>query len=245
MSKNNNNQKTVLITGAAKRIGAGIAKNMAKNGYNVALHYNNSEQEAKALAEEISTNYGVKTALIKADLSNPEQVANIINLANAELGTIDCLILNAALFEKDNIDDMSYQSLSDHLNVNLISSIMLTQEFAKQASGDSNIIYLLDGMKNWSISPIFLSYSISKLSLQHNIPLLAKSLSPKTRVNGIALGATKEGLQDKESTFDKIREITPLKRTSDEQEVLSTINYILSAKSLTGQTLDLSAGMNL
>ena len=94
--------KNLLITGAATRVGKALALHFAEKGWNIALHYFRSSSKAKELKKIIEQNWA-KVVLIKADLKNPKQVEKIMSLAKRKLGTIDCLINNAALFEKDDI----------------------------------------------------------------------------------------------------------------------------------------------
>ena len=95
-------EKNVLVTGSAKRIGKAIALHMASNGWNVAIHYNSSEGEARKVLEQIEK-FGVKSFLIRADLSDEKQVEDIINKCQEDLGSISCLINNASIFKNDNI----------------------------------------------------------------------------------------------------------------------------------------------
>ena len=125
--------KNLLITGAATRVGQAIALHFAEKGWNIALHYFQSSSKAKKLKKIIEQNW-VKVALIKADLKNAKQTEKIIPLARKKLGTIDCLINNAALFEKDDIANFTTKSWNDHLNINLLAPAILTKQFAKQAS---------------------------------------------------------------------------------------------------------------
>ena len=105
--------KNLLITGAATRVGSAIALHFAERVCNIALHYYRSSSKAKELKKIIEKNW-VKVALLKADLINPKQTEKIISLARKKLGTIDCLINNAALFEKDDIINFTTQSWNDH-----------------------------------------------------------------------------------------------------------------------------------
>ena len=125
--------KNLLITGGATRIGKEIALHFSKKGWNIAIHYFKSSFKAKNLKKIIEEN-SVKAALIKADLKNIKQVEKIIPLAKKKLGTINCLINNAALFEKDDILNFTTKSWNDHLNINLLAPAILTKQFAKQAS---------------------------------------------------------------------------------------------------------------
>ena len=137
--------KNLLITGAATRVGKAIALHFAKRGWNIALHYFRSSSQAKKLKKIIEQNW-VKVALVKADLKNSKQTEKIITAARKKLGTIDCLVNNAALFEKDDIANFTTKSFNDHLNINLLATAILTKQFAKQASKKtvSNIINIID-----------------------------------------------------------------------------------------------------
>ena len=125
--------KNLLITGAATRVGKALALHFAEKGWNIALHYFRSSSKAKELKKIIEQNWA-KVVLIKADLKNAKQVETIIPLAKKQLGTIDCLINNAALFEKDDISNFTLKSWNDHLNINLLAPTILTKQFAKQTS---------------------------------------------------------------------------------------------------------------
>ena len=133
--------KNLLITGAATRVGKAIAIHFAERGWNIGLHYFRSSAKAKRLKKIIEQNQ-IKVALIKADLKNPNQVEKIVPLAKKKLGSIDCLVNNAALFEKDDIINFSNKSWNDHININLLAPAILTKQFAKQApkNDTTNII---------------------------------------------------------------------------------------------------------
>ena len=126
-------KKNLLITGAATRVGKAIALHFAERGWNIAIHYFRSSSKAKELKKILEKNW-IKVVLIKADLKNTKQTEKIIPLAKKKLGNIDCLINNAALFEKDDILDFTPKSWSDHLNINLLAPAILTKQFAKQTS---------------------------------------------------------------------------------------------------------------
>ena len=110
--------KNLLITGGSTRIGKSIALHFAKKGWNIAIHYFSSSNEAKNLKKIIEKEQ-VKVVLIKADLKKIKQIEKIIPTVRKKLGTIDCLINNAALFEKDDISDFTLKSWNDHININV------------------------------------------------------------------------------------------------------------------------------
>ena len=168
--------KNVLITGAATRVGRAIAIHFAEKGWNVALHYFRSSSKAKELKKIIEQKF-VKVALIKADLKNPKQTEKIFLLAKKKLGNIDCLVNNAALFEKDDILNFTVKSWNEHLNINLLAPTILTKQFAKQASKKtfSNIINIID-QRIFNLTPFFMSYTISKSGLQTLTKTMAMKL---------------------------------------------------------------------
>lgn len=235
--------KTVLITGGAVRIGREIALHLAGRGWNVAIHYNHSKKPADELAAMIKKKKR-KAYLVQGDLSYVADVADIIPGLTKKGVQIDCLINNASIFEKDSIRDLDAESWRRHIEVNLFAPLRLMRDFAAQYKGrEGNIINITDGLTGWSISGAFLSYSVSKAGLENATTLLAKELAPGIRINAIAPGPTIEGKQDKKDTFDKLSKIIPLRRTSSPKEICDTIDYILSAPSVTGQIISLSGGM--
>ena len=239
----NSPPKHALITGAAVRVGRSIALHLARFGWDITIHYRHSKAEAEVLAQEIIT-LGQRADTLAADFSRPESVTSIFTSLSRP---VDLLIHNASVFEKDGLSNLTAEKLQAHMNVNLFSPLLLTQGFIAQLPKNTrgDVICLLDGLIGWSISPHYLSYSLSKLSLRNAITLLARSLAPEVRINGITLGATLAGKEDSPSTFEKIRSLTPLHTTSSEIEVCAAIDFLLASASTTGQILDLSSGMTL
>jgi NAD(P)-dependent dehydrogenase (short-subunit alcohol dehydrogenase family) len=236
---------TALITGAARRIGRDMALSLARAGWDVVIHYRESEQDAQSLAGEIRA-IGQQASLIACDLTDREATASLFaELARRGLH-VDCLINNASRFEKDGFDSYTSASLDSHMQVNFYAPLMLMRDFARQYRGASGVIInITDGMEGWSMSSNYLSYFFSKKSLTQATVGLALELAPAIRVNAIAPGPTLEGMQDKPDTFAKLREHLPLKCTSSPQEVCDALHYLLNAKSVTGQVILLSGGIHL
>lgn len=237
--------KTVLITGAAKRIGRSIATSLAEDGWNIAIHYNNSEKEALDLKNEIEK-FGRKAAIIKADLADPEQLKKIIPAANEKLGKLACLINNASIFKNDNISNLSEELWNEHMDVNLKAPLLLSQAFATQLpkNTEGNIINIIDYMV-WSLPKNFLSYSISKSALLSLTQMLAIQLAPNIRVNGIGPGNCLPNEFETQEHFDKAISLTPLGKAGDLQEICKTLKYIISSHSMTGQMIALDGGKHL
>ncbi len=235
--------KTVLITGGAVRIGREIVLSFADKGWDVVIHYNNSAKPAEKLAAEI-TKKNCKAYTVKADLRDAKAVSAIIpSLAKQDI-KLDCLINNAALFEKDSLVDITPASWQNHMNINLFAPLQLIRDFSVQyKGGQGNVINITDGMAGWSISPAFLSYSLSKMGLAEATKLLARELAPKIRINAVAPGPTLEGKQDKPDTFIKLKKLVPLGTISSPQQVCDAVHYLLNAKSVTGQVISLAGGL--
>lgn len=240
----NSNVKTALITGAGKRIGAAIAHDLAARGWRLIVHYNRSGKEAEALADEIRQAGGWAMSFGQ-DLQALDQLEPWFLEAIGQAGPINLLVHNASLFHKDNLHDLDSQKMEIQIRVNGLAPLILNRAFQKQCPGNGNIICLLDGMKGWSYSANYLSYSLSKNLLAESITLLADQLAPTIRINGIGLGATLAGAEDEPTTFTKLRQLVPLKRNSSPEEVCCAIQFLLDAPSMTGEILDISGGMNI
>ena len=240
-----NINKNLLITGAATRVGKAIALHFAEKGWNIALHYFRSSSKAKELKKIIEQKW-VKVALIKADLKNPKQVEKIVPLAKKKLGAIGCLINNAALFEKDDIQNFTTKSWNDHFNINLLAPTILTKQFVKQASKKtvSNIINIID-QRIFNLTPFFMSYTISKSGLQTLTKTMAMRLGPNIKVNAIAPGPTIKSTRQTDRHFRNQVKSTLLKKSVRLEDICDTVEFLINNKSITGQIVAVDSGQNL
>ncbi len=237
--------KNLLITGAATRVGKAIALHFAERGWNIALHYFRSSSKAKKLKKIIEQNL-VKVVLIKADLKNPKQIEKVMPIARKKLGTIDCLVNNAALFEKDDITNFTTKSWNDHLNINLLAPTILTKQFAKQASKKtvSNIINIID-QRIFNLTPFFMSYTISKSGLQTLTKTMAMRLGPNIKVNAIAPGPTIKSKRQTDKHFRNQIRSTLLKKSVKAEDICDAVEFLISNNSITGQIIAVDSGQNL
>ena len=237
--------KNLLITGAATRVGKAIALHFAERGWNIALHYFRSSSKAKKLKKIIEQNL-VKVVLIKADLKNPKQIEKVMPIARKKLGAIDCLINNAALFEKDDISNFTTKSWNDHLNINLLAPAILTKQFAKQASKKtvSNIINIID-QRIFNLTPFFMSYTISKSGLQTLTKTMAMRLGPNIKVNAIAPGPTIKSKRQTDKHFRNQVRSTLLKKSVKAEDICDAVEFLISNNSITGQIIAVDSGQNL
>jgi NAD(P)-dependent dehydrogenase (short-subunit alcohol dehydrogenase family) len=237
--------RTVLVTGAAKRLGKAIALDLARHGWNVAIHYHTSETEARATADEAAC-AGVKVAIFKADLSHESETAGLIGRAVAELGPLAALINNASLFEKDDWNSVTRTSWDRHMETNLRAPFVLAQDFARQLpEGVQGAIVNLSDQRMLKPTPQFMSYSLSKAGLRWLTVTLAQALAPKVRVNAVGPGPTMINARQSPADFERQRASTVLGRGPEPQDVCDAVRYLLEATSVTGQMIATDAGQHL
>lgn len=236
---------TVLITGGAKRLGRALVLDLARHGWNVALHYRGSEREARATAADAAV-HGVKVALFQADLSREEETAGLVAQAAAELGPLDALINSASLFENDDWYSVTRESWDAHMETNLRAPFLLAQTFARQVPRDGHgcIINIID-QRVFKPTPQFLSYSLSKAGLYWLTTTLAQALAPKIRVNAVGPGPTLINARQSQADFDRQRQATVLGRGAEPQDVCDAVRYLLAAPAVTGQMLAVDGGQHL
>jgi NAD(P)-dependent dehydrogenase (short-subunit alcohol dehydrogenase family) len=236
---------SVLITGAAHRIGRAIATDLAARGWQVAVHYNRSATGANTVVEEIIA-AGGRAVAVQADLAHENQTRRLIAESAEQLGPITCLINNASLFEYDNVDTATESSWRAHMDVNLRAPFALTQDFAAQLPEGivGNVINLLD-QRVWRLTPHFATYTLSKAGLWILTQTLAMALAPRIRVNGIGPGPTLASERQTPEQFAAQCASTPLGRGATPQEICDGIRFILDASSMTGQMIALDGGQHL
>ncbi len=239
----------VLITGGARRLGRAMALHLAQSGWNVAIHYHRSHREAEALAGEIRT-LGRQACIIGHHLEEAATSLAIVSHAAEALGGLDALILNASHFEKDNLETFSAQTWQSHMTVHVESSLYLIRAFSRSAASANrtvsrSVIALLDGSDGWSISPHYLTYSLSKRALENAITLLAAELAPGIRINGIAPGPTLPNEGEDAALFERLRERTALQCLPTPADIVRTLDYLLATPCITGQIIRINGGMGL
>jgi NAD(P)-dependent dehydrogenase (short-subunit alcohol dehydrogenase family) len=247
---------TVLVTGAAKRLGREIALALAAGGWRVAVHYRDSLEEAtKTVADCARLTPG--SAAFRANLSNETAVRNLLPSVIEEMGTVDAVVNSASTFEHDNTATFTFAAMDKHLRSNCGAAILLSQALhthltvrhqAKNpeahAPVNGAVVNLLD-QKLWNQNPDFLSYTLSKAALEAATTMLALSLSPRLRVVGVAPGLTLTSHLLSETRFDELHKLSPLGRSSTPQDVAATVKFALENQSITGTTLLVDGGQHL
>jgi NAD(P)-dependent dehydrogenase (short-subunit alcohol dehydrogenase family) len=237
--------KTVLVTGAAKRLGRAIALSLAADGWDVAVHYNGSEKDAEDTAKEIRA-LGRRVALLKADVSKESETRALIGRAAKELGPVTALINSASLFENDDWQTASRESWDKHMEVNLRAPFVLAQEFAKALPKEMHgaIVNIVD-QRVLKPTPQFVTYSLSKAGLYWLNTTLAQALAPRIRVNAVGPGPTMINARQSQADFDRQREATVLGTGANPDDVCAAVRYLLSASVVTGQMIAVDGGQHL
>ena len=240
----------IIITGAATRMGAAIAKKLSGPQVEIVIHYNKSKSSAEKLKKELIKNK-TKVYLIKGDLSKENDLKKIVKFSKSKLKYFDCLINNASLFENDNLKNFTSKSWGQHLDVNLKAPAYLTKEFAKNIRGKNNNIINIIDQRVFKLTPFFFSYTLSKTGLYTLTKTSAMSLSPNIRVNGIAPGyvATKltEVTFGNEKRYENTLKNIPLKRWGSPKDMGEVCCFLCSegASYVTGQLITVDGGMGL
>ena len=234
----------IIITGAATRMGAAIAKKLSGPKVEIVIHYNKSKSSAEQLKKELIKNK-TKVYLIKGDLSKENDLKKIVKFSKSKLKYFDCLINNASLFENDNLKNFTSKSWGQHLDVNLKAPAYLTKEFAKNIRGKNNNIINIIDQRVFKLTPFFFSYTLSKTGLYTLTKTSAMGLSPNIRVNGIAPGPTIKNKRQTDKHFKKQYLATPLRKQVDVEEVCNAVDFFIKNSSITGQVLAIDSGQNL
>lgn len=246
-------RRVALVTGAAKRLGREIALDLARHGWDIALHFRHSFAEAQDTAAELRE-LGARAHLLQADLADEAACRALLPLAVAALDQVDAVVNSASTFEYDNAARFSYALLEQHLRANTAPAIVLAQALAehlqtRDSQGDAHnprgaVVNLLD-QKLWNPNPDFLSYTLSKAALEAATTLLAQSLAPQVRVAGVAPGLTltSEWLQGE--AFEAAHRLSPLGQSSTAADVARSVRFVLETESITGTTLLVDGGQHL
>lgn len=236
--------RTALVTGGAKRIGAAIARDLAANGFAVAIHYNGSEEAASALAAEIAAQGG-RAAPVQADLNDRDAVPGLLAQARAALGSVDLLVNNASVFEKDTAFAPDMALWDRHFAVHLEAPALLSAAFAAQADIAAGLIVNIIDQRVWRLTPNFFSYTLSKAALWAATQTMAQAFAPRIRVNAIGPGPAMPNERQQQADFDAQIDGLLLKRGPQAGEFGSTIRYLYDTPSVTGQMIALDGGQHL
>ena len=236
--------KTVLITGAAKRVGKAMAVHLASHGWNIAIHYNTSIEEASLFKAQLESSHPMqKFEIFKADLNLAEEVELLLPQVVLTMGSLDLLINNASVFEPAWLGKTTTEFLDRQMNVNFRAPFILTRNFA-QLIKHGTIINFVDTRIVNNLSN-FAAYSLSKKALWEMSKMAALEFGPYIRVNAIAPGLTLPPEEKGEDYLWKLAEKIAMKKPGGLAPILKSLDFILENEYLTGQLLFCDGGENL
>jgi len=237
--------KTVIVTGGSRGIGAAIVSFLAREGYNVVLNYNKSEEIAKKLQEEF-TSKGYLVDIFKADVSKREEVIKLVEYTLEKFGNIDILINNAGISQTKLFTDITDEDWQNMIGTNLNSVFYMSQEVAK------NMIHnkkgcIINISSIWGLvgSSCEVHYSVAKAGVDAMTKALAKELGPSgIRINSIAPGIIdtdmNKYLTDKEIV--EIEDEIPLGKIGKVQDISKCVKWLIEDEYTTGQVISINGG---
>jgi len=244
--------RTVLVTGAAKRLGREIALALARDGWQVAVHYRDSREDAIKTVADCSM-FTRASALFHADLSDEMAVRQLLPQVIAHFGRVDAVVNSASTFEHDSAASFSFAAMEKHMRSNTGAAIVLSEALHKHVLARADtpdgraggvVVNLLD-QKLWNQNPDFFSYTLSKAALEAATTMLAMALSPQLRVVGVAPGLTLTSHMLSDEKFAALHQLSPLGRSSTPADVAATVKFALDNQSLTGTTILVDGGQHL
>lgn len=239
----------VLITGAARRVGAGLARRLAGQGLAVAVHHRGGQAEAEQVVADIRT-AGGEARGFAADLSVSAERTSLIAAVITAFGRLDVLVNNASTFAFDTFETMTDQDWATHIDDNLTAPVMLTRDFARAQSqalapgGRGVVINILD-QKVLAPNPDFFSYTAGKIGLAGLTQTMALALAPRIRIMGVAPGLLLPSGAQTQADFERAWVDTPLGLGPTLDDIARTLRYIIDTPSLTGRILTVDGGESL
>lgn len=238
---NDLHDKTILITGAARRLGRLFALACGRAGANVIIHHGHSPAEAESVRDEIAS-LGARAWVLAADFDHTESASQLFERAS-ELSPLYGLVNSASIFEPLSVHDTSLDDWNRHLNINLTAPFLLSQAFAKHVN-KGRIVNILDWRANRPGADHF-PYTVTKSALAAMTKSLAVALAPNITVNGLALGAILPP-SDQVSASERIIEAVPAQRWSEAGEVEEALLFLLSGSAyITGEIIHVDGGRHL
>jgi NAD(P)-dependent dehydrogenase (short-subunit alcohol dehydrogenase family) len=224
-------ERTAIVTGAGKRVGADIARALLDDGWTVLAHVHHEQDDVPAGARKVA-----------ADLTEPSCADAIFGAANG-LPPVRLLVNNAARFAWDGFGELSADEFDAHMAVNARAPALLIEALAAvHGDGDALVVNLLDS-KLSAPNPDYLSYTLSKYALAALTELAARALAPRgIRVNGVAPALMLRSSGQSEENFEIMHANNPLGRGIESKDVVAALRYLIDAEVLTGQVITIDSG---
>ena len=235
-------KKTALVTGGAVRIGKEISLNLARKGYDIALHYNSSEKEALA-TRDLVLSAGVRCELFRCDLSSPDDTRELVPKVTESIGGLSVLVNNASIFENVGFRDVTPEFLETDMAINFKAPFFLSQSFSIETDGGLIVNFLDTRVRKNPVEHF--CYNLSKKCLYHLTKMLARELAPDFRVNAVCPGAVLAPLGFGDDYLHKMARGTPMGRPGSVEDIINAFNYLLDNDYVTGECLFVDGGRSL
>ncbi|MEO8545671.1 MAG: SDR family oxidoreductase [Burkholderiaceae bacterium] len=251
-------ERVVLVTGAAKRLGREIALALARDGWNVAVHYRDSVEDAHRTSAECAQLAG-NSMSFRANLANEMAVLNLLPTVISHFGHVDAVVNSASTFEHDSAATFGFASMEKHMRSNAGAAILLAQALhshiqhrrsdragseVAEPQAQGVVVNLLD-QKLWNQNPDFISYTLSKAALEAATTMLALAFAPAVRVVGVAPGLTLTSDLITDAQFKERHKLALLDQSSTPADVAATVRFALENRSITGTSLLVDGGQHL
>ncbi len=239
--------KTVLITGAAKRIGAEISRMLHADGMNIIIHYRSSKDEAQGLCNELNALRADSAIILQADLHQTPELTTLVQQASDYWGRLDVLVNNASTFYPTPVGEITEAHWDDLMGSNLKAPLFLSQAAMPHLrNSQGSIINIVDihAFRPMKEHPV---YCAAKAGLAMLTQSLARELGPDVRVNGVAPGAIIWPSSEMDKlTQDAILDRTALKRQGEPRDIAATVRFLIrDADYITGQVIPVCGGRSL
>jgi NAD(P)-dependent dehydrogenase (short-subunit alcohol dehydrogenase family) len=237
--------KTLLVTGAAKRLGRAIALAAAENGAEVAITFRESEREARALTEELAR-FGVEGLAIRCDVTDEQSVREMVKEVASEFGGIDVLVNNAANYETADFEKITVAQWDAIFASNTRGPFLVSREalpYLKKRKGHIINMGSLGGLRPW---PTHAHYCSSKAAVHMLTKVMAKALAPEIAVNAVAPGMI--DLREKSAAvfMKRMSKQTPMLRNGTASDIAAAVMFFATAPHfITGQVLAVDGGLGL
>lgn len=243
------NQKVILITGGAKRVGAAICRMLHAQGAYLMIHYRRSTVEARALQAELNLKRPNSVAIIQADLLNLAMLPGLVQETINRFGRLDVLINNASSYYATELGDIGDAEWQDLMGSNLKAPLFLSQSAAPELRKNKGCIVNITDMHVERPKKGYIVYSVAKAGLVTLTKSLAHELSPEVRVNAVAPGPVmwpEDNPQFDEVYRQRVISQTLLKRIGDPNDVAKAVKFLIEdAPFITGQIIAVDGGRSL